>query len=780
MVEENYNIENVRIGYSENQDTMKGEIKRMVKKKASNMVKKETIVKVEYATEMKKSFIDYAMTVIAQRALPDVRDGLKPVHRRILYAMNELGLDPAKPYRKSARIVGDVLGKYHPHGDSSVYEALVRMTQSFQMMMPLAQGHGNFGSIDGDAAAAMRYTEAKLSFPASHMLNDLEKNLVDFKDNFDGSMKEPMVLPSTFPNLLINGVTGIAVGMATGMPSHNPSEAIKAVIACIDNPHITIEKLMKYLKGPDFPTGGTVINKKDLLSIYEKGEGKILLRAKIEQEDAGYGKTNLVVTEIPYTYSGRKSSLIQKIENMAKDKKLDELSDIRDESSKDGIRIVLEVKKGINTQKFIHKLYKRTPLEDTYPVNFLALVDKKPEILNLKQVIEHFINFQKEIMRKKYDYLLKKAIDKQEVLSGLMKAHDMIDLIIEILRGSKDIKMAKSCLMSGKTEGISFKTKKSEKEASKLDFTEIQTDAILDMKLQKLISLEINKLNEEYESKLKDIHTYEDILNNESSLLAVIKGYLKEFATAYGTKRKTVIEDAEVVEYVEEFKEEELYVLVDRFGYVKTVEPANFNRSNEATIQEFKHVLYTKNTDKICIFTKEGNLHSVKLMDIPKGKIKDKGVPLDTLVKIGKEEALILDTFQNIREKKILFTTKEGLIKTVNGSEYDTNRSSISATKLEENDEIIAIHLLEENEPPSHVVVVSDKGFALKFNLEEVPEAKKGSKGAKAMPLIEEDFLTDAFLLSASEEDTVVTVKGKPLNLIALKTKKRNQVGVKI
>lgn len=750
----------------------------MAKKKIEPVIQ-ENIVKVEYGEEMKKSFIDYAMSVIVQRALPDVRDGLKPVHRRILYAMSQLDLAPNKSYRKSARIVGDVLGKYHPHGDSSVYEAMVRMSQEFNMLAPLVQGHGNFGSIDGDSPAAMRYTEAKLGHPAVEMLQDLEKNLVTFKDNFDGTLKEPVVLPSRFPNLLVNGMMGIAVGMATNIPSHNLNEVMKAIISYIDNPNITVEKMMKHLKGPDFPTGGIIVNQSELLSMYETGEGRIQIRARIEKEDAGYGKTSLIVTEIPQTYAGSKIKLIEKIENLAKDKKLEELSDIRDESSKDGIRLVLEVKKGVDVDKFMNKLYKKTPLQDNFNANFLALVDGKPETLNLKQMIHHFVEFQKEITTKRYEYLLKKAVQRQEVLDGLMKAHDMIDIIIEILRGSKDVKMAKACLMTGVTEGITFKTKKVEKEASKLDFTEVQTEAILEMKLQKLISLELEKLNEEFNSKREDIETYKDILTNETSLLAVIKSYLKESAKSYGKKRKTVIEEIELVEYVEEFKEEDLYVLIDRFGYVKTTDVLNYTRSGEETVKDFKHTLLTKNTDKISMFTKEGNLHNIKLMDIPKVKVKDKGVPLDTLVNIKNEETIILDAFQSIKNQGVLFTTEQGYVKVVDGKDYETNRSTIASTKLDAGDTLASIQLLQQESPISHMVIVTEKGYALKFELSTVPVMKKTGKGVKAIELTEGDKVEKVYLIKETDKELIVNINGKDINLRAMKTKKRNQVGVK-
>lgn len=739
----------------------------------------ERILTVDYNEEMESSFIDYAMNVILQRALPDVRDGLKPVHRRILYAMKELGLDPSKTFRKSARIVGDVLGKYHPHGDSSVYEAMVRMSQDFNMLYPLVQGHGNFGSIDGDGAAAMRYTEAKLGYPTNEILDDLEKNIVDFQDNFDATEKEPIVLPSRFPNLLVNGSSGIAVGMTTSFPSHNLNESVKAIIECIDNPDVTIQKLMKHIKGPDFPTGGIITNQKDLLSIYESGNGKVKVRAKIEVEDAGKGKTNLVITEIPVTFAGSKGNLISKLTTLATNKKLEELTAIRDESSKDGIRIVLEVKKGVDIDKLLNKLYKRTPLQDTLGVNLLALVDGSPVVLNLKEVIMHYIEFQKELTTKKYKYLLDKANFRKEVLSGLIKAHNEIDLIIEVIRNSKDGKMVRKCLMFGDTEGINFKTKKTEKEASKLNYTEAQTEAILGIRLERLIGLELDKLNEEYDNKMKEINLYQEILSNESELLNVIKTYLKSMAKSYGQKRKTVIDELEITEYIEEIEEEDIYVLIDRFGYIKTIDVVNFQRSNEETISEFKEVILAKNTGKLTIFTREGNLHNIKLMDVPKGKVKDKGVPIETLVKIDNEEILLLDNFEKFKDKKIAFVTKKGLIKIVNGSEFDTNRSTIIATKLEEDDGILAIKVIETEEI-SHVVMLSEKGFALKFDMDDNLEVKKVSKGIKTIILADDDVVSNVFFIKKSDTESTFNMDGTVIDFITMKTKKRNQLGVKL
>ena len=444
-------------------------------------ITQENVIQLDFAEEMKNSYRDYAMSVIVDRALPDVRDGLKPVQRRILYAMKELGLSPDKPHRKSARIVGDTMGKYHPHGDSSIYDALVHMTEEYSLNAPLVDGHGNFGSIDGDGAAAMRYTEARLSTAAMTMLDNLEKGLVDFMPNFDDSEKEPVVLPAMLPNLLINGTTGIAVGMATNIPPHNPGEVIDAVIAYMDRPGISIDKLMDYVPAPDFPTGGTIVNASQMRDIYERGEGRIRLRAKTEIEKGENGRKNIIITEIPYTISGNKAKLVETLVNLAREKVFDEIYDVRDESSKEGIRIVVEVKKDRDINNLLNGLYKKTQMEDTYGVNLLAIKPEsdgtsQPKVFNLKSMIEEFVLFQEDLYTKEYQFLLAKAKKRLEIVEGLMKATDVIDLIIEILRGSSSVKQAKQCLIQGVTEGIRFKSQASEKEAATLLFTEPQAD----------------------------------------------------------------------------------------------------------------------------------------------------------------------------------------------------------------------------------------------------------------------------------------------------------------
>jgi len=544
------------------------------------------------------------------RALPDVRDGLKPVQRRILYAMKELGLSPDKPHRKSARIVGDTMGKYHPHGDSSIYDALVHMTEDYSLNAPLVDGHGNFGSIDGDGAAAMRYTEARLSKPGMMLLDNLDKGLVDFLPNFDDSEKEPAVLPATLPNLLINGTTGIAVGMATNIPPHNPTEVIDAVIAYMDRPGISIDKLMDYIPAPDFPTGGIIINASDMRDIYEKGEGKIRLRARTEIEKGDAGRTNIVITEIPYTISGNKLKLVESLAALAKDKVFDEIYDVRDESSKEGIRIVVEVKKGRDIDNLLNGLYKKSQMEDTYGVNLLAIRPTEngtgqPKVFNLKSLIEEFVLFQEDLYTREYQFLLEKAKKRLEIVEGLMKATDVIDLIIEILRGSSSVKQAKTCLIEGITEGIKFKSKASEKEAATLSFTENQADAILAMQLSKLIGLEILKLHEENDTLIANIAEYEKVLSDSKELYKVIKGRLREFKKIFNSPRRTSLMDTVAKAYVEKVVIEDLYVCFDRFGYTKAIDAAAFGRASEETKKDFSFVLKIKNTDKLCIFYRQ-------------------------------------------------------------------------------------------------------------------------------------------------------------------------------
>ena len=557
------------------------------------------IIRTEYSDIMKKSYIDYAMSVIVARALPDVRDGLKPVQRRTLYDMHELGIRYDKPYRKCARIVGDTMGKYHPHGDSSIYESLVVMAQEFKKGMILVDGHGNFGSIEGDGAAAMRYTEARLAKLTQEVfLADLDKGVVDFAPNFDETEKEPEVLPVRIPNLLVNGAEGIAVGMATSIPTHNLGEVIDAVKAYMKNSEITTKQLMKHIKGPDFPTGGIVVNKDDLLNIYETGSGKIKIRGKVEVEELKGGKKRLVISEIPYTMIGAGiGKFLNDVASLVESKKTNDITDISNQSSKEGIRIVLELRKDADVENLKNMLYKKTRLEDTFGVNMLAVANGKPETMGLKSIIEHHVDFQFDVATRKYKTLLAKELDKKEIQEGLIKACNVIDLIIEILRGSKSIKEAKACLTDGITENIKFKSNISKKMASMLRFTERQATAILEMRLYKLIGLEIEALQAEHEQTLKSIARYEDILNNYDSMAEVIIEDLDAIKKTYARKRRTIVENAEEAVFEEKkIEEQEVVFLMDRFGYARTVDVSTYERNREAADSENKYIvclLYT-------------------------------------------------------------------------------------------------------------------------------------------------------------------------------------------
>ena len=605
----------------------------------------ERIIRTDYSELMQKNYIDYAMSVIISRALPDVRDGLKPVQRRVLYDMQQLGIRYNQPYRKSARIVGDTMGKYHPHGDSSIYDSLVVMAQDFKKGQVLVDGHGNFGSIEGDGAAAMRYTEARLAQITQEVyLQDLDKNVVDFMPNFDETEKEPVVLPVRIPNILVNGAEGIAVGMATSIPTHNIAEVVNAVKAYIKDSSISTAELMQYIKGPDFPTGGIVANADDLLKIYETGVGKIRIRGRVQVEKLKNGKQALVVTEIPYTMIGSGiGKFLMDVASLVENRLTQDISDISNQSSKEGIRIVIELKKGADPEKLLNLLYKKTKLEDTFGVNMLAVSDGRPETMGLKRIIEAHVDFQIEVCNRKYTNLLGKEKEKREIQEGLIKACDVIDLIIEILRGSKTQQQAKACLVKGDVKGIRFKSEKSRKEAAKLCFTEKQAQAILDMRLSRLIGLEVEALLTEHEETLKNISRYEDILNNYGSMAKVIIEDLEETKKKFGRERRTSLENAaEVVIEVPKLREETVAVLIDRFGYVKTIDEAVYDKNEEAAVNDFKYAFKILNTDRIAVFTSKGKLHQIKVTEIKAGKLRDKGVPLDNLCKYDSTQERIL------------------------------------------------------------------------------------------------------------------------------------------
>ncbi len=745
------------------------------------MSKDNSVIQLDFSEEMKNSFRDYAVSVIISRALPDIRDGLKPVQRRVLFAMNELGLSPDKPHRKSARIVGDTMGKYHPHGDSSIYDALVHMSEEFSLSLPLVDGHGNFGSIDGDSAAAMRYTEARLSGAAMTMLENLDMGLVEFGPNFDESEKEPFVLPATLPNLLINGTTGIAVGMATNIPPHNPSEIIDAVMAYLDNPDITIDSLSEIVKGPDFPTGGIITNADEIKKIYETGEGKLKIRAKAEIEPSDAGRKNIVITEIPYTASGNKQKLLESLVTLAKDKVFDEIYDVRDESSKEGIRMVIEVKKDRDPQNLLNGLYKKTGLEDTYGVNFLAVKDKQPVTFTLKEIISEFIAFQEEIYSKKYKYLLEKAQKRHEIVEGLIKAVDVIDLIIEILRGSKSVAQAKACLTEGDVSDIAFKSFESSMQARTLHFTQAQADAILAMQLSKLIGLELLKLHQENDVLLTNIAEYNLILSSRHELHKTIKARLKTYKKQFRSERKTAFCNYENEEYVENIIEENIYVLVDRFGYAKSLDEITYSKADTTALSEYRHVINMKNTDILCLFTSDANMYRIKVSAIPKCKLRDKGVLMHTLCKIGNEEVVLYTAFEELYESQVLFVTKNGFVKRVSGIEFETTRNQIQASKLEDNDSVIYVKLLSTEDVLSQnlkVAFLTDSGYALSIPLEEISEYKKTSRGVTGIKLSKGDELKDATIIYP--EDSEVSLDTRKISVKKIKDGKRAEKGKKL
>ena len=741
----------------------------------------EQIISTEYSELMQKAYIDYAMSVIVSRALPDVRDGLKPVQRRTLYDMYELGIRSDRPYRKSARIVGDTMGKYHPHGDSSIYDALVVMAQEFKKGLPLIDGHGNFGNIEGDGAAAMRYTEARLEkITEEAFLADLDKDVADFGPNFDETEKEPVVLPVRIPNFLVNGSEGIAVGMATSTPPHNLAEVIDAELALLDNPEITTEALMRILPGPDFPTGGIIINRDDLLQIYETGQGKIRIRGKVEIEKGKSGHINLVITEIPYTMVGAGiGKFLSDVASLAENKVTNDVIDITNQSSKEGIRIVIELRKDTDVENFKNLLYKKTRLEDTFGVNMLGILDGRPETMGLRAVLEASADFQYEIAGRKYTTLLEKEQKKREIQEGLIQACNVIDLIIEILRGSRDRAMAKRCLVSGETEGIRFRSDMSREMASQLHFTEVQADAILDMRLYRLIGLEIEALMKEHEETVANIYKYEDILENRSAMTKVIRAELLSFKKKYGQPRKTEIIQGKEAVYAApaEDTDRELFFVMDRFGYAKTMEPGIFSR-NEAAVRENSRFCFPcRSGGRICLFTREGQLYTLKTADLPAGKMRDKGVPVDNVSNYdsAREEIVYAASQEALRLDKVVFVTGSGMVKAVPGTEFDVIKKTVAATKLTPDDRVVFVSGLGD---AGSLVLQTRGGMFLRFAVEDIPEQKKNAIGNRGIRLSGDDLVENAWLLSQGDK-TVIKVHDTEIDITRLRISKRDGKGTK-
>ena len=645
------------------------------------------IIETDYTKEMKQSFIDYAMTTITDRALPDVRDGMKPVHRRILYGMSAMGLVQQKPHKKSARIVGDVMGKYHPHGDSSVYMAMVRLAQDFSLKLPLVDGHGNFGSIDGDEPAAMRYTEARLSKMAEWLLNDLDKNTVNFRPNYDDSEREPTVLPARFPNLIINGSEGIATGMSTSIPTHNPKEVADAWLYVLERKRPTLKGVMKHLSAPDFPMGGAIVNQEEMENFYKTGTARILTRGEYTVEDAPYGKKLIVFHSLPAKAVGSKTNLINHLIAKVNDKTLDEVTDIRDESSREGTRLVIEVRKGTKVEHFMNKLWVKTNLQDSNRAHFLVLVNGEPQTLNILEYFQHYVVFQKELIERHHQYLLNQTNTRLHLVEGLLMAHQHMDAVIEALRGSKTVEDSKKCLMAGETEGVTFRLKKNENIARKFSFSKEQTEAILAMRLQKLIGLEKEALEKEHAELLKKKAHHESVVQYEEKRTELAIEEAKTFKKAFeGVKRLTSVTTQTTKAVKEIVNVREVYAVIDRFGLIKLVDRP-IEGDDTVKIQ-----LKTDTAGRIAVFTNTGNMYHIRCKDIPEAKKNDRGVPLQLLAKMKPEEVSIFATTDlDFKKSSYIFISEKGKGKLVEGKEFITNRLKYAGTKLMKDDKLVTV-----------------------------------------------------------------------------------------
>ena len=673
------------------------------------------------------------------------------------------------------------MGKYHPHGDSSIYEALVVMAQDFKKGLPLINGHGNFGNIEGDGAAAMRYTEARLQEVTEEaFLSDLDKDVVDFVPNFDENEKEPSVLPVKIPNFLINGSEGIAVGMATSTPPHNLAEVIDAQIALMENPELTNLELMRYVKGPDFPTGGIVVNKDDLPEIYETGTGKVRIRGKVEVEKGRAGHVNLVVTEIPYTMVGSGiGKFLTDVAALSEKKITSDIIDITNQSDKEGIRIVIELRKDADVENFKGLLYKKTRLEDTFGVNMLAIRDGRPETLSLRDILKANTDFLYQTTTRKYENLLEKERKKKEIQEGLIKAVNVIDLIIEILRGAKDRKTVKNCLVNGETGGIRFRSEESEIMATQLAFSEAQADAILDMRLYKLIGLEIEALLKEHDETLANIYRYEDILEEHDSMTNVLRDELTQIRDKYARPRRTTIVQAEAVTVTikEEEEDRELLFVMDRFGYAKTMEPSVYSRNQDAVDSSYKHCFTCRSTGKICLFTDTGVLHTVKVSDLPMGKLRDKGIPIDNIGNYdsSKEEIVLACSQSDLNLYRLLFVTAHGMVKIVSGGEFETRMKTMNATKLGDDDALVFAGVITDQK---YAVLMTKNGYLLKFPLDMVSEMKKTAVGTQGIKRMKEDLVERA-VLAREKEETPLEHREVQIDLNKVRTGTRGGKGSK-
>lgn len=725
--------------------------------------------------EMKESYLDYSMSVIVSRALPDVRDGMKPVHRRILFAMNELGMTSDKPYKKSARIVGEVLGKYHPHGDSAVYGTMVRMAQDFNYRYPLVSGHGNFGSIDGDSAAAMRYTEARMAKISNELLEDIEKNTIDFRKNFDDSLDEPTVLPAKLPNLLLNGATGIAVGMATNIPPHNLGEIVDGTLALIDNSELTPLELMEYIKGPDFPTGGIIDGQKGIRDAYLTGRGKVRVRGRVEIEELKNGKVNLIIKEIPYQLN--KANLIEKIAILAKDKKITGISDLRDESDREGIRVVIELKKGEEPELILNKLYKYTELQSTFGIIMLALVNNTPKILNLKEIITEYIKHRFDVITRRTRFELDKAEKRAHILQGYRIALTNIDRIIEMIRNAPDGNTAREELIE------------------KYNFSDTQARAILDMKLQRLTGLERDKIEAEYQELEKHIAYLRDILANEYRIYDIMKEELQELREKYSDDRRTTIEDERLEITPEDLiKDEEVILTFTNKGYVKRMEVSKYKAqrrggkgvSSQNTVEDdfVENLKSASNLDTLMIFTNQGRVYNLKVYEIPESSKQSRGKLISNIIKLKDDEKIraIIKTRDFSIENEVIFVTKEGIIKKTNLDEFkNINTSGLKAIKLKDDDDLIYVGLID-NIDKEQVLVATKDGYSIRFESSEIRATGRDTMGVKGVSLRSGDSVVSALLIKDIENSCVLTVTengyGKRTRLEEYPVQSRNGKGV--
>ncbi|KAA0546012.1 DNA gyrase subunit A [Bacillus sp. BGMRC 2118] len=714
--------------------------------------RKSQVKEINISHEMKTSFLDYAMSVIVSRALPDVRDGLKPVHRRILYAMNDLGMTADKAYKKSARIVGEVIGKYHPHGDSAVYETMVRMAQDFNYRYMLVDGHGNFGSVDGDAAAAMRYTEARMSKISMEILRDINKNTIDYKDNYDGSEREPVVLPARFPNLLVNGAAGIAVGMATNIPPHQLGEVIDGVLAVSKDPDITIEDLMEIIKGPDFPTSGQILGRSGIRKAYQTGRGSILVRAKVEIEEKSNGKQTIIVTELPYQVN--KAKLIEKIAELVRDKKIDGITDLRDESDRTGMRIVIEVRRDANANVLLNNLYKQTALQTSFGINMLALVDGHPKVLNLKEILYHYLEHQRVVIRRRTQFELEKAEARAHILEGLRIALDHLDEVIALIRGSRTTDIAREGLMT------------------QFSLSEKQAQAILDMRLQRLTGLEREKIEEEYQELMKLIAELKAILADDEKVLEIIREELTEVKERFNDERRTEIVAGgfEMIEDEDLIPEENIVISLTHNGYIKRL-PASTYRSQKrggrgiqgmsTNEDDFVEQLLTTSThNTILFFTNKGKVYRTKGYEIPEFSRTAKGIPIINLLEIDKGEWInaMISVSEFSDDAYLFFTTKQGISKRSPLSSFSNIRKGgLIAVNLREGDELISV---KNTDGTKDIIIGTKKGMLIRFHEQDVRSMGRTATGVKGITLDEDDEVVGMEILEDGYDVLVVTKNG--------------------